>query len=196
MSTHETDALDQADMLRLQQGHDAGLDDLMERHSGPLFGFLRRFVGDEASAEDLAQETFVRVFQNRAAFKAGARFSPWLYTIAGNLARNHLRSRSRRPEVPLESSSEDNRSVADRLPGNDGTPGDHLLRDEQWAEVRRAVADLPDDLREAVVLCELEDRSVAEAAGLLSTTVKSVESRLYRARQQLRTRLARWMARR
>jgi RNA polymerase sigma factor (sigma-70 family) len=194
MSTHDPETLDQADMHRLQRGHDAALDELMSRHAGPLFGFLRRFVGDEDAAEDLAQETFVRVYRNRDAFKPGARFSPWLYTIAGNLARNHLRSRSRRSEVPLEAASDDAPSIGDRTPGKDGTPEEHCLRDEQRTAVRSAVAELPDDLREAVVLCELEDRSLAEAAGLLSTTVKAVESRLYRARQQLRQRLSRWLA--
>jgi RNA polymerase sigma factor (sigma-70 family) len=194
MSTHDPDALDQLDMDRLQRGHDAALDELMARHAGALFGFLRRFVGDEGAANDLAQETFVRIYRNCGDFKSGARFSPWLYTIAGNLARNHLRARSRRPEVSLEASSAGAPSVADRLRGTDGTPEEHCLRGEQQAEVRRAVAELPDDLREAVVLCELEDRSVAETASLLSTTVKAVESRLYRARRQLRERLSRWLA--
>jgi RNA polymerase sigma-70 factor (ECF subfamily) len=195
MSAHETDALDQADMARLAAGHDAALNDLMERHAGTLFGFLCRFVRDEDAANDLAQETFVRVYQHRGDFKPGQRFSTWLFTIGGNLARNHLRARSRRPEVPLETSDDDDRpSVADTLPAAGNTPDEHAQRAEKQAAVRDAVAQLPDDLREAIVLCELEDRSVAEAAGILATTVKAVESRLYRARQQLRTSLSRWLA--
>lgn len=195
MSTREADPLDQTDMARLKAGHDVALDDLMDRYAGPLFGFLCRFVGDEDAAKDLAQETFVRVYQNRSAFKTGTLFSPWLFTIAGNLARNHLRARARRPEVPLDAAGQDDApTIADRLPANDETPDERLLRDERHSEVRRAVAVLPDDLREAVVLCELEDRSLAEAADLLSTTVKAVESRLYRARKQLREQLSRWMA--
>ena len=195
MSTREADPLDQADMARLKAGHDTSLDDLMDRYAGPLFGFLCRFVGDEDAAKDLAQETFVRVYQNRSSFKTGTLFSPWLFTIAGNLARNHLRARARRPEVPLDAAGQDDATtIADRLPANDETPDERLLRDERHSEVRRAVAVLPDDLREAVVLCELEDRSLAEAADLLSTTVKAVESRLYRARKQLHERLSRWLA--
>ncbi len=196
MSTTEEDSLDQADMRRLQAGHDNALDSLMDRHAGVLHGFLSRFIGDEDGANDLAQETFVRVYQNRTSFKTGTRFSPWLFTIAGNLARNHLRARSRRPEVPLEASGDDEGcGLIDQLPAGGDSPDERLLGVERDSEVRRAVAALPDDLREAVVLCELEDRAVAEAAGLLSTTVKAVESRLYRARKQLREQLSRWMAR-
>ena len=193
MSTAEPDALDQADMARLVAGHDAALTALMERHSGPLFGFLCRFLRDEDAANDLVQETFVRVYQHRTDFKPGHRFSTWLFTIGGNLARNHLRARSRRPEVSLEGDGEDQPGLAHKLTASDGSPADQTVRTEQQAAVRAAVADLPDDLREAIVLCELEDRSVAEAATILSTTVKAVESRLYRARGQLRQRLARWL---
>lgn len=197
MSTHEPDALDQADMARLAAGHEVALNALMERHAGTLFGFLCRFVRDEDAANDLAQETFVRVYQHRGDFKPGQRFSTWLFTIGGNLARNHLRARSRRPEVPLEASLEasdddDRPSVAETLPAGGNTPDEHAQRAEKQAAVRDAVARLSDDLREAIVLCELEDRSVAEAAGILATTVKAVESRLYRARQQLRASLSRW----
>ncbi len=194
MSPGDVDALDQADMARLIAGHENALSELMERHAGPLYGFLCRFVGDEDAAGDLAQETFVRVYQHRTAFKVGLRFSTWLYTIAGNLARNHLRARGRRPEVSLDATPVDGRpGLADTLPATDLTPAEVAVRAEQQAAVRRAVAELPDDLREAIVLCELEDRTLAEAAVILTTTVKAVESRLYRARQQLRTRLARWL---
>ncbi len=195
MSTHEADALDQADMARLAAGHEAALSALMDRHAGALFGFLCRFVRDEDAANDLAQETFVRVYQHREDFRPEQKFSTWLFTIGGNLARNHLRARSRRPEVPLEASGHDDQpGVGDTLPAPGKSPDEQAECAEKQAAVRDAVANLPDDLREAIVLCELEDRSLAEAAGILATTVKAVESRLYRARQQLRTRLSRWLA--
>lgn len=194
MSDGDVDALDQADMARLVAGKENALSALMDRHAGSLFGFLCRFVGDEDAANDLAQETFVRVYQHRTDFKPGHRFSTWLYTIAGNLARNHLRARGRRPEVPLDAPpAEGGPGLADTLPAMDPTPDEAAVRAEAQAAVRHAVSELPDDLREAIVLCELEDRTLAEAAGILTTTVKAVESRLYRARQQLRTRLARWL---
>jgi len=195
MSAGETDALDRADMARLASGHEAALTALMDRHGGVLFGFLCRFVGDEDAAHDLAQESFVRVYQHRTDFNPSQRFTAWLFTIAGNLARNHLRARTRRPEVPWESDGDENHtSPAESFPAAGHPPDEQALRTEQHTAVRHAIAALPDDLREAIVLCELEDRSVAEAAGLLATTIKAVESRLYRARQLLRPRLARWLA--
>jgi RNA polymerase sigma factor (sigma-70 family) len=195
MSPVDPEALDQADMAQLQAGHDVALNSLMDRHAPPLFGFLCRFVRDEEAANDLAQETFVRVYQNRASFKPGLRFSTWLFTIAANLARNHLRARSRRPEVSLESAPNDEKgTTADRLPGVGFAPDEQAVQAERQIAVRDAVSELPEDLREAIVLCELEDRPLAEAARILDTTVKAVESRLYRARRQLRDRLARWLS--
>lgn len=190
MSIIDPEAQDAADMARLAAGHDAALNALMARHASPLFGFLCRFLQDEEAAHDLAQETFVRVYRHRAEFRAGQRFSPWLFTLAGNLARNHLRSRSRRPEVPLEDPAQPVALPADPR----SAPDEEAQRTERLAAVRAAVAELPAELREAVALCELDDRPLAEAAAVAGTTVKAIESRLYRARQQLRLRLARWLA--
>ena len=194
MSTTDTAALDRADMARLAGGHDTALNDLMDRHATAIFRFLFRMLGNEEDANDLAQETFVRVFQHRDRFRPGARFSTWLYTIAGNLARNHHRWRSRHPDLPLDSAADaDQPPLSDTLPTPDATPSEAVLGNERSAAVRAAVAELPEDLRAAVVLCEWEELGVAEAASALETTPKAVESRLYRARQQLRQRLSRWL---
>ncbi len=194
MSTTDTAALDRADMARLAGGEDAALNGLMDRHATAIFRFLFRMLGNEEDANDLAQETFVRVFQHRSRFRAGARFSTWLYTIAGNLARNHHRWRARHPDLPLESAPDADRPpLSDTLPSSGPTPSEAALGNERSAAVRAAVAELPEDLRAAVVLCEWEELSVAEAASALETTPKAVESRLYRARQQLRQRLGRWL---
>ena len=80
-------------MEQLQAGHDAALNDLMERHATLVFHLFCRMVGNEADANDLAQETFVRVFKSRASFRTEQKFSTWLFTIAANLARNHFRWR-------------------------------------------------------------------------------------------------------
>src|SRR5271170_2665088 len=98
----QADARDRADMEKLQAGHDAVLNDLMERHATPVFHFLCRMVGSEDDANDLAQETFVRVFKSRDSFRTNEKFSTWLFTIAANLARNHFRWRSRHPAISLE----------------------------------------------------------------------------------------------
>jgi RNA polymerase sigma-70 factor (ECF subfamily) len=194
MERTEAEAHDQADMERLAAGHDASLNDLMDRHATPVFHFLCRMVGNEDDANDLAQETFVRVFRSCKSFRTHERFSTWLYTIAANLARNHFRWRSRHPALSIETRTGDTRqTIGDCLPASEASPGEQSLTGERAEAVRNAVAKLPEDLREAIVLCEWEERSVADAAAVLGATPKAVESRLYRARQILRNELKSWL---
>ena len=188
------EAQDRADMDKFQAGHDAALNDLMERHATPLFHFLCRMVGNEEDANDLAQETFVRVFKSRDSFRLEQKFSTWLFTIAANLARNHFRWRTRHPNLSLDAeNAETEQTLGSTLPANSPTPKEAALTGERAVAVRAAVKNLPEDLREAIVLCEWEERSLAEAATILETTPKAVESRLYRARGILRERLKTWL---
>jgi RNA polymerase sigma-70 factor (ECF subfamily) len=181
-------------MEKLQAGHDAALNDLMARHATPVFQFLCRLTGSEADAHDLAQETFVRVFKSRDGFRLEQKFSTWLFTIAANLARNHFRWRGRHPNVSLDAEgAECEPSIGSTLPSNSPAPNEEVLARERAGAVRLAVENLPADLRAALVLCEWEERSVAEAAAILKTTPKAVESRLYRARQALREQLQGWL---
>ena len=185
---------DRADMEKLLAGHDAALNDLMERHATPVFHFLCCMVGNEDDANDLARETFVRVFKSCKSFRAEQKFSTWLFTIAANLARNHFRWRGRHPNISLDAeNAETEQTLGSTLPANSPTPTEAALAAERAGAVRAAVKNLPEDLREAVVLCEWEERSVAEAATILEATPKAVESRLYRARGVLRERLKSWL---
>jgi RNA polymerase sigma-70 factor (ECF subfamily) len=194
VSARQADALDRADMERLAAGQDTALNDLMERHATPVFHFLCRMVGNEDDANDLAQETFVRVFRARATFHPSEKFSTWLFTIAANLARNHFRWRSRHPNVSLETETgESEQTIGSTLPAGDPAPNEQALAAERAAAVRAAVGKLPEELREAVVLCEWEELSMADAAKILEATPKAVESRLYRGRQILRERLKPWL---
>jgi RNA polymerase sigma-70 factor, ECF subfamily len=194
MSTTDSGALDRADMARLAGGHDAALNDLMGRHAPAVFHLLCRMLGNEEDADDLAQETFVRVYQHRSRFDPEAKFTTWLYTIAGNLARNHHRWRSRHPNVSLDAPADGaEQTLGDLLPAAGASPSDATATAERAEAVRTAVNGLPEDMREAVILCEWEDLAVAEAATVLKTTPKAVESRLYRARNLLRERLKRWL---
>jgi RNA polymerase sigma factor (sigma-70 family) len=168
---------DEADMLALQRGEELALNRLMAHWQTPLRSFLYRRTQNEADALDLAQETFVRVYQHRGRFRTGAKFSTWMFQIALNLARDHARRQRRRPAESLAHAPE---------PVTELTPKIHLARLEQAAAVRAAIADLPDDLRDAVLLSEYEDKSHAEIAGIVGATPKAVETRLYRAREQLR----------
>lgn len=189
----DIDALDRADMERLAAGHGAALNDLMERHATRVFQFLCRMLGNEDDANDLAQETFSRVYRSCGSFQTDKKFSTWLYAIAANLARNHFRWRLRHPEIPFETEADSGQASGGAIPSPVASPADQALAAERMEAVRMAVRQLSDELREAIVLCEWEDRSVAEAAEILHATPKAVESRLYRARQALREQLKSWL---
>ena len=194
MDTPNLEARDRADMARLVSGHDAALDALMERHAPAIFHFLCRMLGNEDDAHDLAQDTFVRVYRSRASYQPEQKFSTWLFTIAANLGRNQLRWRSRHPNVSLDAESEaSEQRLGDTLPAGTASPHQATDAAERAEAVRAAVRALPGDMREAIVLCEWEDMTMAEAAAVLQSTPKAVESRLYRARQLLRERLKRWL---
>jgi len=185
-----TDERDAADMTRLADGHDASLDDLMERHGEKLFHYLIRCLQNEEDAADLAQETFVRVYQNRKRFKAGSKFSTWLYTIATNLARTRYRFRARHPEVSLDAeTARSGGALSDVLSEDKPTPSERLQGEERAEAVRQALATLPEDLRTPLLLAEYEEKSQAEIAAILDCSPKAVEMRIYRARQQLRVSL-------
>jgi len=196
MPTTDQDSLDSEDMQRLVAGHDAALNDLMSRHAGSVFRFLCRMVGNEDDANDLAQESFVRVYRARGSYQPERRFVTWLYTIAANLARNHLRWRARHPTISLEAQhGNDGPCLRDTVVAAGANPSDAIEHRERYAAVVAAVQRLPEDLREALVLCEWEELSMADAADILRTTPKAIDSRLYRARKQLKQDLARWIER-
>jgi RNA polymerase sigma-70 factor (ECF subfamily) len=191
MTTDNTDTQDTADMAQLAQGHEAALDSLMQRHGEKVFHYLIRQLQNEADAADLAQETFVRVFQNSARFDPAAKFTTWLYTIATNLVRDRFRWKARHPQVALDAENEATGItlgdvIADENPG----PAEQMQTAERANVVRRAVARLPEDLRMAIVLSQYEGCSQAEIAAIVGCTVKAVESRVSRARQLLRSYLS------
>ncbi len=177
-------------MTRLAEGGDAALNALMERHGERLFHYLIRLLQDETGAADLAQEAFVRVYQSRARFDPQKKFSTWLYAIATNLARDRLRWLSRHQTVSIEGRDDDETGLKNVLPSSQPMPHESLEAEERAATVRRALAELPEDLRIPLVLSEYEDRSHAEIAAVLDCSPKAVEMRLYRARQQMRAILA------
>ena len=186
----DADALDRADMVRLVSGHDVALNELMERHAPKLFNFLIRCLQNEEDAADAAQETFVRVYQNRTKFNPDQRFSTWLYAIATNLVKDRYRYRTRHPQFSLDAESDQTgQTFRDSIPEHSPTPSDHLQAVERTDAVRRAVAALPEDLCMPLILAEYEERSQAEIAVILGCTAKAVETRIYRARQQLRVTL-------
>ncbi len=189
------DDQDAQDMTRLAAGHDAALNDLMARHAERLFHYLVRSLQDEGDAADLAQETFVRVYQNRGKFDPAQKFSTWLYAIASNLVRDRYRWRTRHPQVSLDD-EHDQPETGLKATLTDPAPlPDQKLRAEERAEtVRKAVAALPEELRQPLILAVYQELPQAEIAGILNCSVKAVETRIYRARQQLRAALGELMA--
>jgi RNA polymerase sigma-70 factor, ECF subfamily len=181
---------DAGDMARLNAGHDAALNAIMDRHSERLFHYLLRQLDNEADAADLAQETFVRVYLHRASFQPAQKFSTWLYTIATNLVRDRFRWRKRHPQVSLDAEGEETSAIKNSLPDSAVSPGERTEANERAVAVRSAVESLPEDLRAAVILSEYEELPHAQIAAVLHCTAKAVESRLYRARAHLRQRLA------
>ena len=187
MNAPNADGQDAQDMARLVAGGDAALNELMERHAEKLFHYLFRSLQDESDAADLAQETFVRVYQSRAKFDGRQKFSTWLYAIASNLVRDRFRWRSRHRQVSLDSENEaTGNDFRETLSGHEPSPSESMQAEERAEAVRCAVAALPVELRLPLVLAEYEGRSQAEIGEILGCTAKAVETRIYRARQQLR----------
>lgn len=178
---------DEALMEALQNGDDHALATLMHRWELGVKAFLLRLGVPAADVEDVAQEAFVRLYQKRDRYRAGAAFKPWLLTVAGNLGRNRLRWRFRRREDSIEAMDEAYPGGFDPVdtsarPASDLAEKANLARD-----VRKAVNALPDNLRQAVLCVELEDLSYAEASQVMGCSAKAVETRLYRARELLRS---------
>jgi len=177
-------------MQRLQEGDDLALNALMGRWRTPLISFILRYLGNRDDAMDLAQETFVRVYEHRHSFRKEAKFSSWLFSIAANLCRNQLRWRSRHPAVSLDADEEENdaRQQEDSAP----SPSEDAEQRDLALAVQKEIQSLPHDLRVAILLSVYEERPHGEIAQVLGCSAKAVESRLYRAREILRGALKKW----
>jgi len=170
----------------IQTGDEPALEALMERHQAPLYYFVLRYCGDEQEAREVVQETFVRAFFKAGSFQPRSKVKTWLFTIAINLCRDAGRRRSRAPAfVSFDQPAPEGKpplEVAD-----EGIRADEsAAREEELRHLRLAIDRLPEKLKAPLVLCVLEQRSHKEAADLLSTTTKTIELRIYRARKKLR----------
>ena len=184
---------DRALMLRVQRGDEAALGSLMERWELPVKSVIGRLLLNASEAEDLTQETFVRVWQQREKFRADAAFRPWVFAVAINLARNRLRWWRRRPGISLDEWSETQSPAIGGQGAVDPRGAERMERAERAAAVRGAIAALSMELREAIVLFEYEQLSHSEIAAIVGATPKAVETRIYRAREKLRVALQQWV---
>ncbi len=172
-------------MLAVRAGDQAAFAELVERYQHRLVGVMNHLVGHPHEAEDLAQEVFLRVYRTRLKYSPKAKFSTWLFTIANNLALNALRDRHRRKAMPLEVRESGGFTAA---PADDraATPAQPMQQQELAEVVRRALDDLNERQRVAVVLNKFEDMGYAEIAEVMGLSTKAVKSLLSRARGRLR----------
>lgn len=188
-TTENLDHLDKVDMSGVCQGDDEAMERLVARHGPGLLRYLQRMLAHESDAADLAQETFVRLHRECRRYDPQRGLRTWLFTIASNLARNQLRWRARHPAGSLDDDESPDLPRIRNLSGGPPAPVDAILDAERRLAVREAMDSLPGGMREALMLVDMEDLSVSEAAGILGIPPRTVESRLFHGRRRLRERL-------
>jgi RNA polymerase sigma-70 factor (ECF subfamily) len=184
-------------MLRVQRDEPGAFAELVERYWTRVFGRFYRQLGDRQEAEDLAQEVFLRLYRNRKRYQPRARFTTWLFHIAQNAARNALRTKRRRPCVPLGQLTmpEGDDRLGERvMAGREEAPSQPAERAELAGAVRAAMDRLASRQRTALEL-QFRDCTYSEIAAELEMTPKAAKSLLYRARTQLRECLTPFMER-
>ncbi len=172
---------DLALVARIRKGDAEALRDVVQLYQDRIFALIFGIVRDEHEVQDVAQEVFMKVFQRIDAFDERSKFYTWLYRVAVNAAKDHVKKRRRRPAVPLE----DDTAIRDRREG----PGARAAGEETRRLVRDALDSLPEKYRVVLTLRELEGLSYNEIAAVLKVSLGTVESRLHRARERLKRRL-------
>jgi len=181
-------------ILQVQRGSRDAFNRIVSRYSGRITNFVFQIVRDREAAEDLAQETFVRVYLNSHRYRDVARFSTWIFTIAANLAKNELRNRNRRMTLPLaEETGMDLESgtVSVVLEDTRRKPDEEAAVGELRHDLARAIEKLPPKYREVFVLREVEGFSYHEIARMARLPKGTVKSRINRARLRFRDELER-----
>jgi RNA polymerase sigma-70 factor, ECF subfamily len=179
-------------MLDVKAGDDSSFDSLLVKYRSPLVNFLYRMVRDRATAEDLAQDVFLRVYRARKGYIPSAKFTTWLFRIATNVALNSVRdNRRQRMEVSLDAPLGEQEDSAPReLPAREMRIDEHLFERDRVEFIQRAIASLPEKQRAAVLLHKYEEMDYAEIARILDCTEAGLKSLLFRAYENLRMQLA------
>jgi len=170
---------------RVQRGERGAFDLLVLRYQHKVVKLVARLLRDPAEAEDVAQEAFVKAYRALGSFRGDSAFYTWLYRIAVNTARNTMASRQRRPLDYEADLSESEQSVVESRMRHIDTPEAAALTDEIHQTVNGAIAALPEDLRTAIVLREIEGLSYEEIAEAMDCPVGTVRSRIFRAREAI-----------
>ncbi len=182
-------------MLQVRDDVQGAFEVLVERYQHRLVSVLTHLIGSNEEAEDLAQDVFLRIYRARKGYKPKAKFSTWLFTIANNLALNHLRSKGRNRAFTGtggdsgEGSSTGLRSSVERAMGREGTPSAQMRQVEMAEVVREALDILGEDQKMAVLLNKFEEMSYSEIAQVMDRSEAAIKSLLARARTHLREQL-------
>lgn len=176
-----------------QQGNMEAFADLVERHKGRVYRTLFQVVGNDQDAQDLAQEVFLKVYRSLAGYRGDAAFTTWLHRLTLNLAFDWLRARKRRPlQIPLEPTPDPEERPTVEVASPDEGPEDTAVRHDRHRQLHQAIQELPPDYREVVLLHHFHHLSYQQIAERLDAPVRTIETRLYRARLQLKKTLQEW----
>ena len=178
-------ASDQKLVERVQKGDNGAFDLLVLKYQHKIVNLVMRYVRDPELAQDITQEAFIKAYRALPRFRGDSAFYTWMYRIAVNTAKNHLAAQRRRPmDIELDLQDPEQYELHARLKETD-TPEGITLSNELLEIVERAIAALPEDLRTAIVLRELEGMSYEEIAQAMECPVGTVRSRIFRARDAI-----------
>ncbi len=170
-------------IARFQGGDEQAYVELVNRYRDRLMTFVYRFVNDFEQAQDIVQDTLLKVYTHRHFYKEIAKFSTWIYTIAGNLAKTELRKRKRRKVTNLSQMSREDKVY--EIPSNDTDTGDRIQGQFAEQQLQKAIQSLPLHFRTVVILRDLQELSYEEISNIVDVPLGTVKSRINRARLQL-----------
>lgn len=181
--------VDQVLVERVQKGDKKAFDVLVGKYQHKIISLISRYVNDPSEAMDVAQEAFIKAYRALRRFRGDAAFYTWLYRIAINTAKNHLVAQNRRPPLSDIDAQDAEQFQADTRLKDRGSPEHELLREEIEQTIHQAIADLPEDLRAAITLREMDGMSYEEIATAMDCPIGTVRSRIFRAREAIDRRL-------
>jgi len=186
MGERETDQLL---VERVQKGDKRAFDLLVGKYQHKIVSLISRYVSDHAEALDVAQEAFIKAYKAIGRFRGDSAFYTWMYRIAINTAKNHLVSQSRRPPSSDVDAQDAEQFQVDTRLKDRGSPEHELLKEEIERTIHDAISELPDDLRVAITLREMEGMSYEDIATTMDCPIGTVRSRIFRAREAIDGRL-------
>ena len=177
--------VDQLLVERVQKGDKRAFDLLIQKYQHRIVSLVSRYVSDPSEAQDVAQEAFIKAYRAIKRFRGDSAFYTWLYRIAINTAKNWIVAKNRRPpSSDIDAVDAEQYGISDRLREN-STPENELLREEIERTVFATIANLPEDLRTAIMLREMDGMSYEEIATTMECPIGTVRSRIFRAREAI-----------